>query len=103
MPVPGAPPRTLHHQFRDGQEHARGDVDDDLLRHGVVDGAREDGVAAEQPGEERVVVALFARGGGVAEEEHGGFVDEGEEAEVAGVLARGVEDEATFCAEAAGC
>ena len=57
---------------------------------------RDSGVAAEETGEEGVVVALFAVGGGVAEEEHGAFVDEGEETEVARVLARGFEDEPTF-------
>lgn len=58
--------------------------------------AAEDGVAAEQAGEEGIVVALFTGWGGVAEEEHRGFVDEGEEAEVAGMLARGFVDEDAF-------
>jgi hypothetical protein len=56
-----------------------------------VDCAAEDGIAAEETGEEGVVVALFSRRGGVAEDEHGGFVDEGEEAEVTSVLASGFE------------
>ena len=49
----------------------------------------EDGVATEETCEEGVVVSFFPSGRGVAQEEHGGFVDEGEEAEVAGMLARG--------------
>lgn len=65
-----------------------------------MDCAAEDGVAAEETREERVVLALFAVGRGVAEEEHGGFVDEGEEAEVAGVLAGCFVDEEAFGAEA---
>ena len=67
-----------------------------------MDGAAEDGVAAEQAREEGVVVALFARGRGVFEEEHGGLVDEGEEAQVARVLPRGFVDEPAFRAEAGG-
>jgi len=55
--------------------------------------ASEDCVAAEQTGEEGIVVPLFPCGRSVAEEEHGGFVDEGEEAEVAGVLSCGFVDE----------
>lgn len=51
--------------------------------------AAEDCVPAEQAGKEGVVVTLFTGGGGVAQEEHAGFVDEGEETEVASVLARG--------------
>lgn len=58
--------------------------------------ASEDCVAAEETGEKGVVVALFACGGGVAEEEHGGFVYKGEEAEVAGVLPCGFVDEPAF-------
>ena len=54
--------------------------------------AAEDCVAAEETCQERVVVPLFLGRRGVAEEEHGGFVDEGEEAEVAGVLAGGFVD-----------
>lgn len=61
-----------------------------------MDRATEDGVAAKEACEEGIVVALFARGRGASEEEHGGFVDEGEEAEVAGVLARGFVDECAF-------
>lgn len=89
--VPG-----LHGQLRQRQHHAREDVYDDLLGHRVVYRASEDGVAAEQAGKERVVVALFAVGRGVSEEQHGALVDEGEEAEVARVLARGFEDEPAF-------
>jgi len=41
-----------------------------------------------------VVGEFFAGGGGAAEDEHGGFVDEGEGGEVAGVGAGGFEDQA---------
>lgn len=58
--------------------------------------AAEDCVAAQEAGEEGVVVPLFASGGGVAQEEHGGFVDEGEEAKIAGVLPCGFVDECAF-------
>lgn len=61
-----------------------------------MDCAAEDGVAAEETGEEGVVLALFAVGRCVSQEEHGGFVDEGEEAEVAGVLAGCFVDEEAF-------
>lgn len=44
---------------------------------------------------------FFARGRCAAQEYHRGLVDEGEEAEVAGVLACGFEDEVAFLAEAA--
>ena len=57
-----------------------------------MDCAAEDGVAAEQTREEGIVVTLFSGGGCVAQEDHGGFVYEGEEAEVAGVLAGGFVD-----------
>jgi hypothetical protein len=86
----------LHGEFRQCQTHACKHVDDNLLGHGVVDCAAEDGVAAQQAGEEGVVMALFACRGRVAQEEHGGFVDEGEEAEVARVLARRFEDGDAF-------
>jgi hypothetical protein len=52
-------------------------------------GTSEDCVAAEQTGEEGIVVSFFAGGRSVPQQEHGRFVDEGEEAEIAGVLARG--------------
>jgi hypothetical protein len=52
----------------------------------------EDCVAAEEAREEGVVVPFFLGGRGVPQEEHGGFVDEGEEAEIAGVLASGFVD-----------
>lgn len=58
--------------------------------------AAEDRVTAEQAGEEGVVVALFACGGGVAEEEHGSLVDEGEEAKVTSVLPCGFVHEPAF-------
>ena len=58
--------------------------------------APEDCVAAEETGEEGVVVALFACRRGVSKEEHGGFVDEGEEAEVAGMLPCGFVDKPAF-------
>lgn len=61
--------------------------------------ASEDCVAAEQTGEEGIVVALLPCGRGVAEEEHGGFVDKGEEAEVARVLPCGFVDEPAFRSE----
>lgn len=41
-------------------------------------------------------MAFFSCGRGVAQEDHRGFVDEGEEAEVAGVLAGGFVDECGF-------
>lgn len=44
-------------------------------------------------------MSLFTVRGGVAEEEHRALVDEREEAEVAGMLARGFEDEPAFRAE----
>ena len=66
-----------------------------------MDCAAEDRVPTDKAGEEGVVVAFFASGRGVPEEQHGGFVDQGEEGEVAGVLAGGFEDKPGFCAEAA--
>lgn len=62
--------------------------------------APEDGVATNKAGKEGVVVALFASWGSVFEEEHGGLVDEGKEAEITGVLARGFVDESRFRTEA---
>jgi hypothetical protein len=50
----------LHRQLGQRKAYAREDVYDDLLRHGVVDCATEDDVAAEEAGEEGVVVSLFA-------------------------------------------
>lgn len=41
-------------------------------------------------------MAFLAGGGGVSEEEHSGFVDEGEEAEVTSMLACGFVDECAF-------
>lgn len=40
-----------------------------------MDCAAKDRVAADEAGEEGVVVAFFAGGRGVPEEQHGGFVD----------------------------
>lgn len=64
-----------------------------------MDRAAEHGVSSEKTGEEGVVMSLFTVRGGVAEEEHRALVDEREEAEVAGMLARGFEDEPAFRAE----
>jgi hypothetical protein len=78
----------LYGEFREGECYACENVDDDLLRDRVVNRAAEDCVAAEQAGEERVVVALFACGRGVLEYQHRGFVDEGKETQIASVLSR---------------
>lgn len=59
----------------------------------------ENCVAAYETGEEGIVGSFFAGGRGAEEEEHGAFVDEGEEAEVAGVLAGCTEDEPAFLSE----
>lgn len=48
-------------------------------------------------------MALFAGWRGVFEEEHRRLVDEGEEAEIASVLARGFVDECGFGSEAIWC
>ena len=92
----------LDSQLGQGQCHSRKHVYDDLLAHAVVYGPSKDGVSAQQPGQKAVVVALLARGRGVFQQQHGGLVDEGEQAEVAGVLAGGLEDEPAFGAEGAG-
>ena len=90
-----AGPLALHTEFRKAEHHPREDIDDNLLVDGALarSAAAEDIVAAQQAGEEGVWGCLFLRGGGVAEEEEGGFVDDGESGEVAGVLAGGLEDE----------
>lgn len=82
----------LHRQLGKRQRHARKHVDYDLLADAGVDAAAEDDVAAQQACEEGVVGIDFAVVE-VREGEHGGLVDEGEEGEVAGVLAGGFEDE----------
>lgn len=89
----------LHRQLGERQTHARKDVDDNLLRNRVVYRAAKHGVSAQQASEEGVVVSLFARRRGVAQEYHAGFVDEREEAEVAGVLASRFVDEEAFGAD----
>lgn len=58
-----------------------------------MDCATEDCVAAQQTGKEGIVVPFFAGWGSMSEEEHGGFVDEGEEAEVTRMLAGRFVDE----------
>ena len=69
---------------------------------GAVEPPAEAGPPAEQPGEEGVEVGFFLSGAGEAEGEERGFVGEGEEGEVAGVLPGGFDDEAGFFAEGAG-
>ena len=86
----------LHGQLGQRKTHTCSDVDDDLLRDGIVDCAAEDVVPTEEAREEGIVLALFAVGRRVPQEEHCGFVDEGEEAEVAGVLAGCFVDEEAF-------
>lgn len=88
----------LHGQLGDGQTHAREDVDDDLLGDAAVDAAAEDGVAAEQAGEERVGRVDLA-GVELQQRQHRGLVEEGEVGEVAGVLPRGFEDEPELLAQ----
>ena len=61
-----------------------------------MDCAPKDGITSKETGEEGVVMTLFASGGRVPEEEHGAFIDEREEAEIARMLARGFEDEPAF-------
>lgn len=94
--------RLLHRQLRQRQHHPREHVDDDLLVHAALAAAAEDGVAADQTGQEGVVAAFarFGREGLVVQQEHAGFVEEGEGRQVAGVGARGFEDEAEFVARA---
>lgn len=96
--------RLLHRQLRHRQHHPREHVDDDLLVHAALAAAPEDGVAADQPRQEGVVAAFarFGRQGLVVQEEHAGFVEEGEGREVAGVRAGRFEDEAEFVARAGG-
>lgn len=92
----------LDRQLRQRQTDARKHIDDDLLGHRVVDRAAKDRVPAQQAREEGVVVPLLAGRGRVAQEYHAGLVDEGEEAEVARVLARCFVDEEAFAAQGAG-
>ena len=94
--VPG-----LDTQLGQGEDDAGEDVDDDLLVDGALDAAAEDGPAAEQAGEEGVQVRFFARGAEQPQREQAGFVGQGEEGEVAGVLARRFDDDAGFFAEGA--
>lgn len=113
-PADAAAPLLLHRQLRQREDDAGEDVGDDLLVDGGLDAAAEDGVAADQAGEEGVVRGFVAGGagflvegeaegeGGVAEGVHEGFVEEGEEGEVAGVGGGCFEDEEEFLAEAGG-
>lgn len=86
----------LHGEFCQGQAHARRHVDDDLLRHRVVDCAAKHRVAAEQAREKRVELALLAIRRCVAQEQHRGFVHEGKQAQVARVLPRRLVHERAF-------
>lgn len=86
----------LYCQLGQRQTHARKHVYDDLLRDRIVDRAPEHDVATEQAGQERIVMPFFTRGGRVAEQKHGGFVNESEEAEVTGVGASRLEDKVGF-------
>lgn len=92
--------RQLHRQLRQRQHHPREHVDDDLLIDAALAAAAEDGVAADQTGEEGVVAAFarLGREGLVVQQEHAGFVEESEGREVAGVRARCFEDEPEFVA-----
>jgi hypothetical protein len=58
-------------------------------------------IAAQQPSEESIIMSLFARRRRVPQKQHCGFIHEREEAEVAGVLARGFVDEEGFRAQTA--
>ena len=94
--------RLLHRQLRQRQHHSGKNIDDDLLVHAALATAAEDGVAAQQAGQEGVVAAFAGFRGEVfvVQEEHAGFVEEGEGGEVAGVSASGFEDETDLVAGA---
>lgn len=87
-------------QLRIRKTHARKDVNNNLLRDARVRPSKHD-IPAEQAGDEDVVAALAPLGVGLAEGEQGAFVDEGEEGEVAGVLAGRAQDEPGLLAQAA--
>lgn len=59
-------PRPLDHELCGGEDYAREYVDDNLLRHAVVDCAGENYVAAQQAGEEGIVVSFPAGRGCVS-------------------------------------
>lgn len=77
--------RGLNAQSRERKHNSRKDVYDNLLVDGPLSTASEDRVSTEQACEEGIVWSFFALIG-VAEDEHGGFVDCGVEGEVSGVL-----------------
>lgn len=92
------PNTRLDGQAREREHHPREDVDDDLLVHGRdlagPGPAPEDEVAAEQPGEEAVVLALLARRAPVPLEQVAhGLVDGRELGQVARVGPRRAEHE----------
>lgn len=89
-------------ELGEGEHDAGEDVDDDLLVDGALDAAPEDDPAADEPRDEGVEVGLRARGTQQPDREQGGFVGQGEEGEVTGVLPGRFEDDAGFFAEGAG-
>lgn len=98
MSMMSAMPPPLHRQLRQRQHHPRKHINYNLLANRVLDIATKNDIAAQQARDKAIVAALLARGACAPQQKHRGFVDEGEEAEVAGVLARGFPHEVALCA-----
>lgn len=95
--------RRLDGQFRDGEDHAREDVNDDLL----IDRARrpppmpKDPVAPKQAGEEGMHARLLPAVR-VLQQQAAALVQQGEFRQIRGVLPRGLVDEPELLAYGAG-
>lgn len=83
----------LDHQLRQCKTYSCKDVYDDLLSHRIVNVSAKNDISTQETSEKGIIMSFFAGRRSAFEEYHCTFVDEGKEAEVAGMLAGGFEDE----------